>query len=73
MKTGYNETPRYSFKTSFLYIFFYKKEFAMNFFKKRNALARNESTVKASMSGHRPFNRDVRSKEIYLVQRKKYM
>jgi hypothetical protein len=36
-------------------------------------------TVKASMSGHRrspifcPFNRDVRSKEIYLVQRKKYM
>jgi hypothetical protein len=36
-------------------------------------------TVKAPMSGHRrspifcPFNRDVRSKEIYLVQRKKYM
>jgi hypothetical protein len=34
-------------------------------------------TVKAPMSGHRrspifcPFNRDVRSKEIHLVQRKK--
>jgi hypothetical protein len=36
-------------------------------------------TVKAPMSGHRrspifcPFNRDVRSKEIHLVQRKKIM